>query len=176
MVIVLKVTDQQISTTKAVQMLLSLIDEEENDYQNKIILVFNSLIEQLPNDTFEARELELTTRLIHPLLQPLFEDRSEGRYFRWTDAQTEEYKKNASNCSSKRPDGCITLRAHEDLNVGFIEVKDKKHRNNKAKLNRDLWKLGMFSRDANKQNNLLGALSILIVGKLKNRQKIGINY
>jgi hypothetical protein len=55
------------------------------------IMCFKSLIEQLPYNSFEAKELELTTRIIQPLLQPLFEDRAEKLYLRWTNTQTEEF-------------------------------------------------------------------------------------
>jgi hypothetical protein len=47
---------QKITTLKATQQLLNLIDGEDNSYQNKIIFCFKSLIEQLPNDSFEAKE------------------------------------------------------------------------------------------------------------------------
>ncbi|KAG1159228.1 hypothetical protein G6F36_014091 [Rhizopus arrhizus] len=149
---------QKITTLKATQQLLNLIDGEYNSYQNKIIFCFKSLIEQLPNDSFEAKERELITRLIQPFLQPLFEDRAENRYLRWTDTQTEEFKKDEFNCFNNRPDGCITLKTYENINLGFIEVKEEKYRNNKTKLNKDLYKLGMFSRNAIDQNHLLGVL------------------
>lgn len=149
---------QKITTLKATQQLLNLIDGEDNSYQNKIIFCFKSLIEQLPNDSFEAKERELITRLIQPFLQPLFEDRAENRYLRWTDTQTEEFKKDEFNCFNNRPDGCITLKTYENINLGFIEVKEEKYRNNKTKLNKDLYKLGMFSRNAIDQNHLLGVL------------------
>ncbi|CEP07949.1 hypothetical protein [Parasitella parasitica] len=97
---------QKITTIKATQQLLNLIDEGDNSYQNKVILCFKSLNEQLPVDSFEAKEMELTTRLIQPLLQPLFEDGAKDRYLRWTNTQTEEFKKDEINCFY----GCITLK------------------------------------------------------------------
>ncbi|KAI9485835.1 MAG: hypothetical protein EXX96DRAFT_21726 [Benjaminiella poitrasii] len=118
---------EKITMIKAAQQLLALINEEGNTYQNKVILCFKSLIEQLPNDSFEAKELELTTRLIQLLLQQLFDDRAENIYLRWTDTQTKEFKKDEINCSKKRPDGCITLKTYEKINLGFIEVKEEKY-------------------------------------------------
>lgn len=164
--IVQECISEKITTIKATQQLLALIDEESNSYQNKVILCFKSLLEQLPDDPFEAKELELTPRLIQPLLQPLFEDRAEKIYLRWIDTQTEEYKKDGINCSNKRPDGCITQKAYEDINLGFIEVKEEKQQNDKSKLNKDLHKLGVFSKNAIEQNHLRGVLCIQVVGKL----------
>lgn len=129
-------------------------------------MCFKSLIEQLPNDSFEVKVLELTTPLIQPLLQPHFEDRTENCYLRWTNTQTEEFKKDEINCFDKRPDGCITSKTHKNINVGFIEIKEEKYRNYTSKLNRDLYKLGVFFRNAINQNHLLGELCLQIVGKL----------
>ncbi|KAI9359790.1 hypothetical protein BD770DRAFT_426581 [Pilaira anomala] len=154
---------EKITMIKASQQLLALINEEGNNYQNKVILCFKSLIEQLPNDSFETKELELTSRFIQPMLQPLFEEKAENVYFRSTNTQTEEYKKDTMKCSSKRPDGCITLKTL-DINLGFMEIKEEMYKKNKAKLNKDLYKLGIFSKDAIVQNNLLGVLSFQIVG------------
>jgi hypothetical protein len=39
---------EKITTIKTTQKLLCLIDEECNNYQNKVILCFKSLVEQLP--------------------------------------------------------------------------------------------------------------------------------
>lgn len=89
---------------------------------------------------FEAEELELITQL-HSLafLQSLFEDREENLYFRWKEAQTEEFKKDESNCSNKRSDGSITTEAFEM----WALLKPKKGNTyNKvhAELNKDLYK------------------------------------
>lgn len=149
---------------KAIQQLLALIDEEGSNYQNRVIFCFKSLIEQFPNDSFEAKELELTTRLVQPLLQPLFEDRAENLYLRWTDTQTEEFKKDEINCSNKRPDDSITLKTYEEINSGFIEVKEEKYQHNETKLNKDLYKLGVFSKNTIDQNHLLGVLGVQVVG------------
>lgn len=88
--------EEDISTNKAVQLLLSLVDEENDHYSNKVILCFKSFVEQLPMETFELEEMELSTRLIQPLLQTLFEDKEESTYFRWTNTQTEENRDNES--------------------------------------------------------------------------------
>ncbi|CAO3620973.1 unnamed protein product [Mucor hiemalis] len=143
---------------------LSKLNEEETSYQNKVILRFKYLIEQLPKESFDAKKLELTSRLVQPLLQPLFENEEEGLYLRWTDTQTEEFKKDEVNCSNKRPDGLITMKAFKTINVGFIEVKKQKYRNNDAKTNKDLYKLGVFCKNAIDQNHLLGALGVQVVG------------
>ncbi|CAO3680513.1 unnamed protein product [Rhizopus microsporus] len=52
------------------------------------------------------------------------------------------------------------------INLGFIKVKEEKYRNNKTKLNNDLYKLGVFSKNAIDQNHLHGVLDVQIVGKL----------
>ncbi|ORE15114.1 hypothetical protein BCV71DRAFT_185992, partial [Rhizopus microsporus] len=96
-------------------------------------------------------------------LLPLFEDKAENIYLRWTDAQTKEYKKDEPNCSNKRPEGCITLKTYVKINLGFIKVKEEKYRNNKTKLNNDLYKLGVFSKNAIDQNHLHGVLDVQIV-------------
>ncbi|KAI7901899.1 uncharacterized protein BX663DRAFT_474490 [Cokeromyces recurvatus] len=163
--IVQQCVTKQITMIKAVQQLLALIDEEGNSYQNKVILCFKALIEQLPKDSFNTKEFELTTRLIQPFLLPLFDDREENIYLRWTNVQTEEHKKDESNCSNKRPDGCITLKTYEKISLGFIEVKEEKYRNDKNKLNKDLYKLGVFSKNAIDQNHLHGMLGIQTVGE-----------
>ncbi|KAI9480853.1 MAG: hypothetical protein EXX96DRAFT_607641 [Benjaminiella poitrasii] len=92
---------------------------------------FKSLIEQLPNDSFEVKELELTTRLIQPLLQQLFEDRAENLYLHWTDTQTEEFKKDEINCSNKRPDGCASISFYltEQQCKGFYTMTEIDHLN-----------------------------------------------
>ncbi|KAI7899997.1 uncharacterized protein BX663DRAFT_563455 [Cokeromyces recurvatus] len=120
----MEIVQQCVAKQITIQRLLALIDEESNAYQDKAILCFKILIEQLPNDSFDAKEFELTIRLIQPILLLLFEDREENIYLRRTDAQTEEDK---SNCSNKRPDGCITLKTYEKIDVGFIEVKEEKY-------------------------------------------------
>ncbi|KAG1473430.1 hypothetical protein G6F56_000953 [Rhizopus delemar] len=112
----------------------------------------------------EGNKLELTTRLVQPLLQPLFEDRAENLYLRWTDTQTEEFKKDEIDCSNKRPDGSIMLKTYEKINLGFIEVKEEKCQNNETKLNKDLYRLGVFSKNAIDQNHLLGVLGVQVVG------------
>lgn len=121
----------------------------DDEYANGVIFCFKSLLEQLPTNKFEAKKIELTTRFIQSFLQPLFEDKKRGIYLRWTNAQIEEYKKaESSTYSNKRPDGCITLKFCEDIIMGFIEVKEEKYKNDQAKLNKDLNKLGIFSRNA----------------------------
>lgn len=55
---------------------------------------------------------------------------------------------------------------HESMNLVFIEVKREKHKNDKAKLSKDLYKLSVFSKNAIDQNHLHGVLDVQIVGKL----------
>lgn len=52
------------------------------------------------------------------------------------------------NCYNKRPDGCITISGHEKINIGFIEVKEEAHKNSATKMNKDLDKFGLFSKNA----------------------------
>ncbi|CAO3663102.1 unnamed protein product [Rhizopus stolonifer] len=49
------------------------------------------------------------------------------------------------------------------INLGFIEVKEEKYQNNETKLNKDLYKLGVFSKNAIDQNHLLGVLGVQVV-------------
>ncbi|CAO3623851.1 unnamed protein product [Mucor hiemalis] len=163
------IVNQRVSSTEAIQRLLATIENNDGNnsfYSNNVIFCFNSMIEQLPTESIQLKEIELSTRLIQPFLQPLFENKEEDTYLRWTNTQTEEYKKEESiNCSSKRPDGTITLRSYDDINLGFIEVKEEKHKSDMAKMNKDLYKLGQFSKNAIDENHLRGALGILVAGE-----------
>lgn len=56
---------EKITMIKAARQLLDLIHEEGNNYQNKVILCFKSLIEQHPDASFEANWVYLLkTQLI----------------------------------------------------------------------------------------------------------------
>lgn len=163
--IVKKANSKKITAVEVSKLLLDLLDDEvENHEENRVILCFKSLLEHLPDDFLEVKEMELTTRFVQPFLQPLFEDKSESRFARFTDAQTEEYKRNPDHCYNKRPDGCITVIAQENYNIGFIEIKEEAQKYNAAKINKDVYKLGVFSKNAIIQNGLHGALSVQIVG------------
>ncbi|KAG1108089.1 hypothetical protein G6F42_016121 [Rhizopus arrhizus] len=154
----------RITSIKAVSKLLMMVDEDGSEYVNRTILCFKKLIEELPNVQYNKEELELITRVIQPALLPLFDDVENNIYFRWTDAQTEEYKEYGINSSNKRPDGCVTLMTNKNKNMAFIEVKSAKHSKDKVKLNYDLNKLGVFSKNAIELNHLNGVLNIQIVG------------
>ena len=158
----------RITSIKAVSKLLMMVDEDGSEYVNRTILCFKKLIEELPNVQYNKEELELITRVIQPALLPLFDDVENNIYFRWTDAQTEEYKEDGINSSNKRPDGCVTLMTNKNKNMAFIEVKSAKHSKDKVKLNYDLNKLGVFSKNAIELNHLNGVLNIQIVGKSLN--------
>lgn len=69
------------------------------------------------------------------------------------------------SCSNMRPDGCISLKTHDTVNLGFVEVKEAKYKNDLAKVNKDLYKLGLFAKNSIEKNNLKGALGILVAGK-----------
>lgn len=64
--------------------------------------------------------------------------------------------------SKKRPDGCITIidDNNEERNVGFVEVKTANDRTNHYKVNLDLYRLGVFSKNAIDTNKLSGTLAI----------------
>ncbi|KAG1460236.1 hypothetical protein G6F46_001944 [Rhizopus delemar] len=152
------------TTIKAVSKLLMMVDEDGNEYVNRTILCFKKLVEELPIVQYNKKELELITRVIEPALLPLFDDVGKNIYFRWTDAQTEEYKEDEVNSSSKRPDGCVTLMANKNKSIAFVEVKSAKYSKDKVKLNYDLNKLGVFSKNAIELNHLNGVLDLQVVG------------
>ncbi|KAG1052082.1 hypothetical protein G6F43_005756 [Rhizopus delemar] len=154
----------KITTIKAVSKLLMMVDENGSEYVNRTVLCFKKLIEELPKVQYNKEDLELITRVIQPALLPLFDDVEKNIYFRWTDAQTEEYKEDEIKSSSKRPDGCVTLMASKSKSIAFVEVKSAKYSKDKVKLNYDLNKLGVFSKNAIELNHLNGVLDLQVVG------------
>lgn len=137
---------------RAVKLLLALIKEdssEENDlYQNKVILCLKRMIEELPRETLCAEETELITGFIRSSLQPLFDDIDSEVYLRWTNTQTEEHGEDTVSYSDRRPDGCLTtvVKNKKKINLGFSEVKTTKYAKDSHKLNVDLSRLGVFSK------------------------------
>lgn len=167
----------KITTIKAVSKLLMMVDENGSEYVNRTVLCFKKLIEELPKVQYNKEDLELITRVIQPALLPLFDDVEKNIYFRWTDAQTEEYKEDEIKSSSKRPDGCVTLMASKSKSIAFVEVKSAKYSKDKVKLNYDLNKLGVFSKNAIELNHLNGVLDLQVVGKSLNiKNKLVTNF
>ncbi|KAG1458805.1 hypothetical protein G6F46_006001 [Rhizopus delemar] len=168
-VIIQDVIAQKITSIRAAKLLLALVKEdtnEENDlYQNKVILCFKRMIEEFPRETLCVEETELITRFIQSSLQPLFDDIDSEVYLRWTNTQTEEHREDTVSCSDRRPDGCLTaVIKNKKINLGFSEVKTTKYAKDSHKLNADLYRLGVFSKNTINANHLAGALSIQITG------------
>ncbi|KAG1168015.1 hypothetical protein G6F36_012366 [Rhizopus arrhizus] len=113
-VIIQDVIAQKITSIRAAKLLLALVKEdtnEENDlYQNKVILCFKRMIEEFPRETLCVEETELITRFIQSSLQPLFDDIDSEVYLRWTNTQTEEHREDTVSCSDRRPDGSKSRR------------------------------------------------------------------
>lgn len=99
----------------------------------------------------------------------MFDDSSEHVVFRWTNTICSEYKETDLKLLKKRPDGCITVTEenNREKNVGFTEVKPAVDRRNHYKVNLDLYRLSIFSKEAIDTNKLSGVLSIQAVGKFQ---------
>ena len=98
---------------------------------------------------------------LQPALKPLFDNPEKGVFFMWTNAINSEFKEN-NQISKSRPDGCITITNNNNKgkNVCFAEVKTLADRTNHYKLNLDLYRLGIFSKNAIDVNDLNSVLAI----------------
>ncbi|GAA5795596.1 hypothetical protein HPULCUR_000957 [Helicostylum pulchrum] len=147
---------------------LLTLPADQNKFVTKIILTVKRLIEDLPEEVpvNTINEFELCSRYLQAALQPMFDDSSEHVVFRWTNTICSEYKETDLKLLKKRPDGCITVTEenNREKNVGFTEVKPAVDRRNHYKVNLDLYRLSIFSKEAIDTNKLSGVLSIQAVG------------
>ncbi|RCH88919.1 hypothetical protein CU097_004113, partial [Rhizopus azygosporus] len=157
---------------KASFSLLDLTDDQ-GDLVIRIILCFKRLVEDLPDEllTSTIKEFGLCTSFLQPAIKPLFDNAEKKVVFTWTNAINSEFKKEKNQISKSRPDGCITIinNNNEEKSVCFAEVKTLADRTNHYKLNVDLYRLGIFSKDAIDVNNLNSVLAIQAVGKYNNK-------
>ncbi|CEG68054.1 hypothetical protein RMATCC62417_04386 [Rhizopus microsporus] len=158
---------KKITRIKAARLLLDLTDDQ-SDLVIRIILCFKRLVEDLPDEllTSTIREFGLCTSFLQPAIKPLFDNAEKKVVFTWTNAINSEFKKEKNQISKSRPDGCITIinNNNEEKSVCFAEVKTLADRTNHYKLNLDLYRLGIFSKDAIDVNNLNSVLAIQAVG------------
>lgn len=118
-----------------------------------------SIIETLPfdNQTEEIQEFELCTRYLQPLFQPLFDSGDDKYIFQSTNTIGLN-----DNLIKSRPDGCMK---NSRKSIGFIEVKSIGKAKNHRKINLDLYRLDIFSREATTQYNLKHTFVVMAIGK-----------
>ncbi|CAO3607412.1 unnamed protein product [Cunninghamella blakesleeana] len=140
-----------------------------DDIDKKIILSINRLIQDLPMNIImdPIKETELCTRYIQPAIQPLFDDHEKNILFKWFGVQNPECKNSNISVSRRRPDCIISIIEdnYEKASIGYGEVKQQSEASNHHSINKDLIRLGIFSKNSIDINNVKGVLSMHIVGQ-----------
>ncbi|KAG1561764.1 hypothetical protein G6F49_001500 [Rhizopus delemar] len=147
-----------LSKLNAVGKILAKINDDMDPVVIRLLLCVKSMIEILPSDSQKKAVLEfqVSTRYLQPLLQTLFDE--DDILFKWTN---EAPFNDADNDLQDRPDGCIE---NDDFTIGYLEVKPIDKAKDHKKINRDLYRLGVFSKAATTKYKLKHTFQVMAVG------------
>ncbi|KAI7900591.1 uncharacterized protein BX663DRAFT_516945 [Cokeromyces recurvatus] len=153
--------------SEGISQLYQLMKGEEELVKRCITLMIR-LLQTLPlkHDYTSIKEQDLCSRYLVPVLQSFFDYRfsEEKILFHFKDNLNMECLNDISLTRS-RPDGLIVQeRSSGQVSLGFIEVKPLKEANNHYKMNMDLIRLSVFSKNAMDKHKLRNVMTIQAIG------------
>ncbi|KAG1045025.1 hypothetical protein G6F43_011359 [Rhizopus delemar] len=152
----------RVDAATGIQQYISRLDQ----YGQKLIKYLQRCIEELPYESpsNDVLETKLCSRYLLTVFRSAFEDMQDSHCsveFDFTGVPTEESSEQSINITKKRPDGVFNVASKS---VGFVEVKPLCQSKFIQKINLDLYRLGIFCKNAIHANRLKMTMAAQAVG------------
>ncbi|EIE75787.1 hypothetical protein G6F47_011358 [Rhizopus delemar] len=152
----------RVDAATGIQQYISRLDQ----YGQKLIKYLQRCIEELPYESpsNDVLETKLCSRYLLTVFRSAFKDMQDSHCpveFDFTGVPTEESSEQSINITKKRPDGVFSVASKS---VGFVEVKPLCQSKFIQKINLDLYRLGIFCKNAIHANRLKMTMAAQAVG------------